>query len=365
MFAIPTDLYKPCRDILCRCQEFRSYQNLRAVFVTEQLLPFRIGLQSADSPEELVDLCLDYLLAKHLRDGRSVLLLFISTLRDRYDPSDALHSNLNDLYSLLQSASTQGTPQIESVPRRKQMLFDRLLQLNFRPQVRMVKDVIEEYQVAAFLINGPPEHGQRLLAYRLAHLKPEWETGQHIVIDAGSNGIGKSSRALWHQIAKKLQLSTWTSTDVATKVCEWWKTQDVIFTFHTVDYMLPNLLSAWLEEFWGLLVSATHTIQSTTRRRTHLILFLVDYNGDVPNWNVTLARQPKDLQIAPVPLLLPAIEPFQELELEIWIDGAAEVLPVGLSAQTLVAPPYKGIPENVYDKICQHCGINWEGEVAR
>jgi ABC-type cobalamin transport system ATPase subunit len=75
-----------------------------------------------------------------------------------------------------------------------------------------------------------------MLAYRLAHLKPEWETGQQISIDVGSNGIGKSSRALWGQIAKKLHVSPSTgSIQLAKRIIEWWQTQDVVFIFHTID----------------------------------------------------------------------------------------------------------------------------------
>jgi hypothetical protein len=66
-----------------------------------------------------------------------------------------------------------------------------------------------------------------------------------------------------------------------------------------------------------------------------------------------------------MPLLLPVASPFPEFELEIWIDAAAEVLPTGLSAAALVAKPCSGVPELVYDKICEHCGFSWEGEITR
>jgi hypothetical protein len=363
---LPPELYPICRNTLCRCQEFQSYRVLKAVFVTDHLFPFRIGLPQADTVDDLVDLCLDYLIGKRLNTGQPVFLIFIATLRDRYQPGDALRDDLEHLHNAILEAVSETAPQTKPSPRRRQVLFDRLLQLDFRPQVKLFREVVEEHRVAAFLIHGPPEHGQRMLAYRLTRLKPEWETGQHIVIDAGSNGAGKSSRALWGQVAKKLQLSSQTPLEeLAAKVGQWLQTQDVIFTFDTVDYIPSTFLSGWIEEFWGPLVTVARQIQPYTSRQTHLLLFLIDYRGKVCQSDLTLAQNPVDLRVAPMPLPLPALSPFPELELEIWIDTAAEVLPTGLSAADLVGMPYNGIPELIYDKICAHCGFSWEGEIAR
>lgn len=365
MPVLPPELYPICRNTFIRCREFESYRILKAIFVTEHLFPFRIGLPQADSPEGLVDLCLDHLIGKRLSNGQPVLPIFIATLRDRYQPGDALRDDLEDLYTAIHVAMNQAVPQARPSPRRRQLLFDRLLQLDFRPQIKLFKEVIEEHRVAAFLIHGPPEHGQRMLAYRLARLKPEWETGQHIIIDAGSNGTGKSSRALWGQVAKKLQLSSQTPVDeLAAKVGQWLQTQNVIITFDTVDYIPFMLLSGWIEEFWGPLVTVARQIQPYTSRQTHLLLFLIDYGGKICQSDLALAQQPADLRVAPMPLLLPVLNPFPELEIEIWIDTAAEVLPTGLSAADLIGAPYSGIPELVYDKICAHCGFSWEGEIA-
>ena len=121
---------------------------------------------------------------------------------------------------------------------------------------------------------------------------------------------------------------------------------------------------AWIEEFWGPLVAMAKCIESRTRRRTHLLLFLVDYAGELCQSNLVLCKDPYDLHAASVPLLLPAIEPFPEVELEIWVDSAAEVVPTGLSVHALITAPHSGVPELVYEEICKHCGFSWEGEIA-
>jgi hypothetical protein len=294
------------------------------------------------------------------------LPILIATLRNRYSIGDALWDDLDDLHVALHAAMNEKMPPTKPTPRRRHLLFDRLLQLDFRPQVRLVRQVIDEHRVAAFLIHGPPEHGQRMLAYRLARLKPEWETGQHIIIDAGSNGTGKSSRALWGQLAKKMQLSPQTAPkELAAKVGQWLQTQDVIFTIHTVDYMPVDLLSAWLEEFWGPLVDMARQRQHHAHARKHLLLFLVDYAGHIYKSELSLCRQSEDLHGTPMPLLIPAASPFPEQEIEYWFDIAAEVLPSGLSIEDLLTATASGIPELVYEKICHHCGFSWEGEIAR
>lgn len=366
MSGLPSEILTICRQTLCRCREFENYQTLRSIFVTDELIPFRIGLRSADTPEALVDLCIDHLLQKRLLSGKPVLLIFVTALYKRYEPGDALHNDLEDLHNILQQAMGEAIPQSKQSSRRKQMLFDRLLQLDFRPQVRIVREVIDKHRVAAFLIHGPPDHGQRMLAYRLARLKPEWETGQHITIDAGSNGTGKSSRSLWNEVAKRLQMPSWTPVhDLVDKVSEWLQTQDVLFTFHTVDYMPPDLLSTWIKEFWGPLVTMAIRHQYQTQRPTHLLLYLTDYTGHVCRSNIPFRAYDSKWQPDYMPLLLPPAGPFPPLELEIWIDAATEVLPSGLPVSMLLSEPYRGIPELVYEKICQHCGISWEGELAR
>lgn len=366
MPGLSPDLYTQCRTILLQCREFENYRTIRAVFVTDQLRPFRIGLRSADNPSELVDLCLEYLLEQRLTGGRPVLPAFLATLRDRYAPGDALRDDLQALFDTVQSTMTQTEPRPTQLPRRKSALFDLLLKLNFRDQVRLFRQVIQIHRVAAFLVHGEPDYGQQVLVNRLLRLSPGWHTGQRISIDLGSDGVGKSIRSLWRQVASKLGVSTSTApAQIAEKVCEWWQTQDVIFIFHTVDYMPPEFLSMWIEEFWHPLVMAAHDSLHRTQRETRLLMFLVDYSGCVCNWNVTLAQQPDQPEYPRLPLYLPPASRFPPDALDFWIDMAAEVLPAGLTAQMVLEASENGIPQIVYQAICDHCGLSWEGELKR
>mgnify|MGYP001277081078 CR=1 FL=1 len=94
MTGLSSELYNRCRSTLLRCREFENYRTLKAVFVTEPLSPFRIGLPQADNSESLVDLCLDHLVFKRLSNGQPVLPIFIATIRDRYGVGDELRDDL-------------------------------------------------------------------------------------------------------------------------------------------------------------------------------------------------------------------------------------------------------------------------------
>ena len=103
MSALPSDIYRLCRKVLLDCREFESYRALRAVFVTDELRPFRIGLREADNPVALIDLNLEYLLEQRLKGGQSVFPIFLAALRDRYEPGDALREELGGLIARMQA----------------------------------------------------------------------------------------------------------------------------------------------------------------------------------------------------------------------------------------------------------------------
>lgn len=104
MSGIPSSLYQRCRKILLECSEFDSDDSLRAVFITDELYPFRNRLPSAADKSARVDACLDFLVDRRLRGDQPVLPRFLAALRDRYQPGDALHDELAAL------ASTARTP---------------------------------------------------------------------------------------------------------------------------------------------------------------------------------------------------------------------------------------------------------------
>ncbi len=365
MSSLSPELLERSRNVFLNCSQFENYQNLRSVFITPELQPFRIGIRQADNQADLVNLFFDFILVQKLPGGIPVFPIFLATLRTLYPEGDFRRDDLAQLCEEIQDLMQPAQSRLSYSAHQKQVLFERLMTLDFRSQVRQFREVIEHNRIASFLIHGPPNHRQRVLTHRLTRLKPEWEVGQRILIDAGSNGTGKSTHSLWRQVAKQMQLPHDTNiTILAEKVCQWWQTQDVIFIFYTVDYIPQEILSAWIEEFWKPISTTAYLAQHLTKAPTHLLLFLIDFDGHIHESNIKLLDRVEEMTNSYTPIKLPIICEFPENELEFWIDSAAEVLPTNLKASELMSTTENGIPELVYEKICEYCGLSWEGEIT-
>ena len=250
------------------------------------------------------------------------------------------------------------------------LLFDLLLQMDFKQQVRLVKKVMTLHRTAAFLVHGEPYCGQQLLVTRLFRLKPQWKNISPIKIDVSHNGLGRSIPHLWRQLASWFHLPKDTQpNEIIEKVCDRLLTQDVIFIFYTVDYMLPEYLEQWLQEFWEPLLARVEPNSCLTPEKTHLLMFLVDNSGSVCQSNIGLAQQYQQPEYPRIPLHLPPVSPFPTDVLEDWLDTVMAMetmqMPAGLTSQILLEKSEDGIPEFVYEEICCHCGHDWEGDLAR
>ena len=250
------------------------------------------------------------------------------------------------------------------------LLFDFLLQIDFKQQARLVRKVMELHRTAAFLVHGEPYCGQQLLVNRLFRLKPEWKHISPIKIDVSHNGAGRSVPHLWRKLASWFCLSK----DVEPKeiihtICDRLSTQDVILIFYTVDYMRPQVLETWLQEFWEPLVIQVEENCPPTQENKHLLMFLVDNSGSVCESNILLAEQFDEPDYPRIPLHLPPVSLFPSDVLDDWIDMVTAMesmqIPIGLTSKMLLEKTENGVPEFVYEEICDFCGHSWEGDLAK
>jgi len=93
----PNDLYRRCRTVLLKCNEFDNDTTLRTIFITKELDPLRDRLPEATNRSRRVDAVLDYLLTMRLSDGHPALLPFLQVLNERYYRGDALRDELETL----------------------------------------------------------------------------------------------------------------------------------------------------------------------------------------------------------------------------------------------------------------------------
>lgn len=110
MNGLSSDFYVILRKVLLDCHEFDSQASLRSVFVTRELALFRDRLPEAGNPSERVDAVVAFLLRKSLDDGRSLLPLFLATLRDRYAVGEEQRNRLNELVQFLHPSGEPPSP---------------------------------------------------------------------------------------------------------------------------------------------------------------------------------------------------------------------------------------------------------------
>mgnify|MGYP002777036583 CR=1 FL=1 len=308
--------------------------------------------------------------------NRTLAVSVEQNLQKYYDlvkiPQSPLISNHGEIIKLIQGrAKPDSEPSYEdAVNVQFRLLFHEILNADFKHQVPVVKEVIQKHQTAAFLIHGEQYCGQQLLVTRLSHLKPKWKNISPIKIDVGQRAVGGRLPYLWQQLTSWFGLpKDAQSNEIIERVCNRLVTQDVIFIFDRVNDMQPKVLSGWLQEFWKPLVNRVEEHCPSIQRNTHLLMFLVDNNGSVCKSDILLAQKFEELNYPLMPLNLPPISPFTVDDLDELIDRVATIpklqMSIELTSQILFEKSENGIPEFVYEEICDLCGHSWEGGLAK
>ncbi len=331
-------------------------------------------------------------LADNISQEQELLKEYEDSLRNETDPRrrkqyeqdiKLLHQSINkykqEYFQLKESINrlqriagnqSNSFPINQASPQHSPLLFDLLLQIDFKKQFQLVKTVIVEHQTIGFLVHGELDCGQQMLVNRLYRVKPTWQNHKPVCIDVSSNAGYSNLKKLWGRVAGCLNLPRDAEHSlILEQICDRLKTQDVIFIFSKVELMLlTKTLTPWLEEFWQPLVRMAKTIEPL--RETHLLMFLVDNEGKICQSDITLAEEFEPLSYNPfIPLQLPPASAFTLDMLEDWFDYALGLsqftMPAGLTAQVLYEKSENGIPQYVVDEICKHCGLSWEGELAK
>ncbi len=95
MDTLSPELYKKIRNILLRCQEFQSDENLRSIFIVGKLSIYHKKIPEAQSIDTRVDQCIAFLSQEDWEDD-SALASFLEALRNRY-PEERHYRDLDDV----------------------------------------------------------------------------------------------------------------------------------------------------------------------------------------------------------------------------------------------------------------------------
>lgn len=255
----------------------------------------------------------------------------------------------------------------------KQKVYEALLKLGYRQQARLFRRAIGSESVAAFLIHGLPEYGQRWLLNRLVvqHLPGHLNCKTNLV-HLGRLVRKSDVKALWRELAGRVGLrgKQVLPEEIAARVHRWWLTQDVIFVFHDANVVPESALHDLIEGFWLPLTSKVAADSSRTSEHK-LLMFLVDYEGKAEQWDIPCVEKLDASWRPQIPIRPPRLAEFTDNDLMMWLENEYQDLPTELThgidekVEEILEQTEGGVPELVMREICLQCGIDWYEELNK
>jgi inactive STAND len=368
--GLPIELYTLCNKILLECDQFSSTKQLRSFCRGhDKLYSLAIYLEDAGNLQELYELNLPILLASKDNTYGWLFPHFVEALKEACPKGDARRIELDRILVEIKDLPNQQQLQLSQRQQSKfeQRLFNSLLLIDFNDQENLVIDALKPRnyydKTAAFFVHGEERFGQETLVKRLSQL-PQLRNGRQIKVKAyGMEDIS----SLWNEIAKSfsIQPATLSPEEVVKAINECLETQNLIIIISEVNRTYIDFLSELIHDFWQLVINKRRHKKDS---RTYLIMFLIDNKGNVCSKSgISLAWQVSQPEYPEIPLHLPPVSRFPQDKLQYWLSiaQAGEVVPESLCAETLLVESQGGVPELIYQKICQSCNTSWEGNLAQ
>jgi hypothetical protein len=245
-------------------------------------------------------------------------------------------------------------------------LYQALLKLGYHKQVLMFRKFVQSHPIAAFLIYGKLDYGQRWLLNRLVvqHTRDSI-AGKVVRINLSRVARRNDVAALWRELARRVELGNQAEqVDIIDRVHKWWRTQNVLLILYDIDFLPEPFLEEMLRDFWTPLT--TRAWESGKPESPYkLLMFLVDYDGKVGDWSIPFADNLEKTSHPKIPVKLPIIDEFTPSELAKWLEYSADDLPVELVDEVdetvleILKNGEEGVPEPTLGAICQQMGVNW------
>ncbi|MBE7383828.1 MAG: trypsin-like peptidase domain-containing protein [Leptolyngbya sp. SIO1E4] len=250
-------------------------------------------------------------------------------------------------------------------------LYKALLKLGYRKQVKLFRKLIKEYSVAAILIYGSPDYGQRWLLNRLVnhHLPKSITSNKYIRLDLAAKARHSGTKALWGSLASWVSLSRKTPPkEIIKYIYKLWETQNVILVFDNAQALTKELFDELMQDFWLALVAQTHEL--SIKGDYKLLLFLVDHDGCVGEWSPTFVEKIDTTWEPKLPVRSPKLSEFSGDDLFDWLEIESDELPPEFEneeaiVEEILAESEDGIPELVLQEICERCGCDWYEELQK
>lgn len=251
-------------------------------------------------------------------------------------------------------------------------VYQLLLKLGYRQQVRQFRNLIRTNSVAAVLIHGLPQSGQRWLLNRLISQEvTKILQTKPIVLHFDSRVRRSDVGALWRELGRFVGLSQAKPGEIIRRVYRRWKTQNILIVIHDVD-VLPKpkeKVSELIDQFWTPLVKKTEE-KHQPKKEYKLLMFLIDYQGKIGELDLPFVERLDTTWNPKLPFIAPKIEDFSDEELRDWIERESNDLPTSFNNEDVIIQEIlnnsdNGIPEYVLQDICERCGCDWYEELEK
>lgn len=147
-----------------------------------------------------------------LQEQYNLLSEEIQFLRGKERTDDLSPRELFRLKKQVEEAETERKAieqQLEELEKTSgsEQLYRALLSLGYRQQIRLFRKLIEAESVAAYLIHGLPDYGQRWLLNRLVvQYVPHFMTGKVVKVDLARRGRRIDVSTLWRELGGHMGL---------------------------------------------------------------------------------------------------------------------------------------------------------------
>jgi inactive STAND len=299
----------------------------------------------------------------------SSLFLFLEIKLDDDQDIDEYHDKVK----------TQERKQ-NKVKKNSQLFTDlttNLFTLDYREHSSYFESFLESnYLGGAFLIQGIPRGGQRWLTNRLIKQNfPYAYEADNKLISIRTEPSQKEIHIdeIWEKLGKKLGLKNPTPEKCRQAAFQRWINGTLIIAIYTDKiYRKEKYFSEFIQKFWQPLEEDIRSWAEEEDIESYLLLFLIDsannpsspwesqtfYSNNLTNWH------PQQL------IVLPKINELgTQDELGNWMKTNRSLLDCPENTKepekklTTVSKTIwdktKGIPEDVFEQICQRCGYNW------
>lgn len=191
---IPPQLYLDLRQVLLRCDIFKSDSDLKTLFVVQPLNHWEQIILDAGSHAQRVDHTIYTLANRYSSEGENVFILFLRILRDRLIKTGALYQQLG-------------------------LLIDELVKLptpDFTREIEVFTDVDKKRAIIVAISSGPkPIPGESAIDYHLGQggLSNCW-----LIVGPGDDSEMSSpsnaKRIRKDLVAQGIQVDSWVLRDV-------------------------------------------------------------------------------------------------------------------------------------------------------